>query len=778
MANRAKWLDMLGALIISVLLGGSLSMMVAEAMALSVSAVTVYAVSVGIGVLLSLSMYSRTMMGVSAAIAALGLLIWSLSPARPWAALIDLLRALVNFGNGEPMMLSEYSITVAILLCALFTLAIHWMSRMPGGVYPALTLAIIVIMGAWLVEKRMSAAYLVPTIAALAAMFARSPDDKLPYVRALPAGLIVALLAFMLVPSGNVTWKPLQDGAEKIRQLFSDYFMFTESRVIYSLYPDGFQPQGEPLGGPADPNDHPVMVVESNDTLLLRGSIKRTYTTYSWNNTSVNNRYLFVDPTKRSTRDVIFDSARLDGVNTGNAFQQVSAKVTMLSEGISTLFVPHRVTDLSAGLDNAIYYNTSGEVFLTRGVTEGDTYEFTAVAPTGDTRAMEQLLQSMQNEQDSQYQAAAGEYGSLPHGIESGVYELAQRLTEGESSPYQKALALQSYLMENYTYSLDVPYPPTNRDFVSYFLLDSEQGYCSYFASAMTVMARMAGLPARYVEGYMVTPGGAEGKIVTGRNAHAWVEIYFNGVGWVSFNPTPGNGETEPGDGQGDGEASPDAGDSAPPPEEGEDPADEQEEQPPEEDPIDETAGEDETDSAEQEAHQYEDEQDQNALPEDEQDGTDGDPDSNQQSPNLWWLYVLLILAALACTLYFGHRRIVASDPRTMAAASKEGADKLAIWYRAMLLVLAQQGQSPNAQESPLAFARRLKEGGVTGDAFLYLAQQLEQNRYAQRQPESLVYKQANIAYQRQVKQLKPLERLSWYRDRLLHGLGSIAQIP
>jgi transglutaminase-like putative cysteine protease len=84
-----------------------------------------------------------------------------------------------------------------------------------------------------------------------------------------------------------------------------------------------------------------------------------------------------------------------------------------------------------------------------------------------------------------------------------------------------------------------VNYPPSNRDFVSYFLLDSKEGFCSYFASAMAVMARVADLRPATWRAISCPRAGEDGTIVTVENAHAWVEIYFQGVGWIPFNPTP-----------------------------------------------------------------------------------------------------------------------------------------------------------------------------------------------------------------------------------------------
>ena len=70
-------------------------------------------------------------------------------------------------------------------------------------------------------------------------------------------------------------------------------------------------------------------------------------------------------------------------------------------------------------------------------------------------------------------------------------------------------------------------------------MLTSKSGYCTYFASALGVMARIAGIPSRYIEGYLVKADESGVIEVTGENAHAWVELYFDGFGWLSFDPTP-----------------------------------------------------------------------------------------------------------------------------------------------------------------------------------------------------------------------------------------------
>lgn len=136
-------------------------------------------------------------------------------------------------------------------------------------------------------------------------------------------------------------------------------------------------------------------------------------------------------------------------------------------------------------------------------------------------------------------------YLQLPVGMTERVRSLTTQLTSGHSHPIDKAVAIETYL-RGLPYSLNVPNTPSGKDFVDYFLFELKQGYCVYYASAMVVMLRDAGIPARWVQGFAVPADGEQqekdGKVVYPvRNAlaHAWVEAYFPGYGWVPFEPTP-----------------------------------------------------------------------------------------------------------------------------------------------------------------------------------------------------------------------------------------------
>jgi transglutaminase-like putative cysteine protease len=132
-------------------------------------------------------------------------------------------------------------------------------------------------------------------------------------------------------------------------------------------------------------------------------------------------------------------------------------------------------------------------------------------------------------------------YLDLPDDLPDRVRVLARDLTALAPTPYDRARAIEAYLRQ-FPYTLDLSVPPATRDLVDYFLFDLKRGYCDYYASAMVVLARAAGLPARLVVGYATgtfEPIQAR-YIVTEAEAHSWAEVYFPNHGWIEFEPTGG----------------------------------------------------------------------------------------------------------------------------------------------------------------------------------------------------------------------------------------------
>jgi transglutaminase superfamily protein/transglutaminase TgpA-like protein len=131
-------------------------------------------------------------------------------------------------------------------------------------------------------------------------------------------------------------------------------------------------------------------------------------------------------------------------------------------------------------------------------------------------------------------------YTQLPLGLDSKIAALAKQITANAPTMYDKVVALETYLRTNYTYSVDIQLPP-GQEGVSWFLFHSgNKGFCNYFASAMTVMARSLGIPARVAVGY--SSGANDPKhhlhVIHGTDAHSWTQIYFAGYGWINFEPS------------------------------------------------------------------------------------------------------------------------------------------------------------------------------------------------------------------------------------------------
>ena len=131
-------------------------------------------------------------------------------------------------------------------------------------------------------------------------------------------------------------------------------------------------------------------------------------------------------------------------------------------------------------------------------------------------------------------------YLQLP-GLDRRIPRLAEQITASASNSYDKAVLLERYLKTHYGYTLQLPRSPV-ADPVANFLFERQQGHCEYFAASMAVMLRTLRIPARVVNGFRSEEFNdlTSNYVVRAKNAHAWVEAYFPGYGWITFDPTPG----------------------------------------------------------------------------------------------------------------------------------------------------------------------------------------------------------------------------------------------
>ncbi len=141
-------------------------------------------------------------------------------------------------------------------------------------------------------------------------------------------------------------------------------------------------------------------------------------------------------------------------------------------------------------------------------------------------------------------------YKALPDGADF-LRELAKEQTTDYSSDFDRALAIERYFKENYSYARNFTTTEGSAlEKIEYMITKSKTGYCTYFATAMTLMMRTLDIPARYVTGYhaMIVPDSGKSKYernIKDSEYHAWVEVYIDGIGWITFDPTPGVGGSQ-----------------------------------------------------------------------------------------------------------------------------------------------------------------------------------------------------------------------------------------
>lgn len=132
------------------------------------------------------------------------------------------------------------------------------------------------------------------------------------------------------------------------------------------------------------------------------------------------------------------------------------------------------------------------------------------------------------------------QYFALPDDVDVARFvALGQEITASATTRYDKALALQEFFRDTARFRYDTSVDPTGDDSVSVFL-DDEAGFCVHFATAFAIIARSIGLPSRIAVGFLPGTESENGAyVVRGGDAHTWPEVYFEGAGWVRFEPTP-----------------------------------------------------------------------------------------------------------------------------------------------------------------------------------------------------------------------------------------------
>ncbi len=199
--------------------------------------------------------------------------------------------------------------------------------------------------------------------------------------------------------------------------------------------------------------------------------------------------------------------------------------------------VPEEVYFPSGGLQVDLYGSVRSPILLD----EGMVYSVVSNVPVTDARTLRLTHPPGPIVSDPIYV-------QIPAEMPERVGELAHRITAGATSEYDRVVAVQSWIRRNTTYDLDVPDDPAGVDSVDHFLFVTRTGFCEQIASSLAIMLRTLGIPTRLVTGY----GPGERNPLTGyfevkqSDAHAWVEVFYPGIGWVPYDPTFGVPEAAP----------------------------------------------------------------------------------------------------------------------------------------------------------------------------------------------------------------------------------------
>lgn len=335
------------------------------------------------------------------------------------------------------------------------------------------------------------------------------------WVGILTAVLIVTSLFLSFLPTGKARVDFTTMSNELARKVASNRGQGDSGGVfgVFWKKMQSFEIQGEI---PAD--DTPIMYVKSPQPSYWRGESVDFYTGRGWENHTVAKMV--------STKE-------FDNPFSVNVAVEKVEQVFSLATGMTTEVVFNFGNPASVEVPSETLALDEGDNLYTTDLEPGVTYKISSYVPEKNP----QILKSTAQEYPFNIRAM---YLQVPETVPARVKTLAAKLTKNARNPYDKVKTIESYLAANYPYDMSITTVPDKRDVVDYFLFDLKKGYCTYHSTAMVIMLRSIGIPARWVKGFTAGTESGDGLYeVTMANAHAWVEVYFADYGWLPFEPTP-----------------------------------------------------------------------------------------------------------------------------------------------------------------------------------------------------------------------------------------------
>lgn len=365
---------------------------------------------------------------------------------------------------------------------------------------------------------------------------------------ALVCGLLIALTAVLpgqvSIDRATSTWSMLSSPFKAAREGWED--MFSTISAPPGAGSGAFTTGTAALGGARQLSDEVVMEVRSIEYDYWRALALDKYTGNSWQNTVGEQARAALGAATREQARTPFGPDEPIPLADVRGRADIEQRFTLANDRLDDLvmvggaarsvsvpsLVEHNYLETEAG--RSPNFDETALIVARERLRQGQTYTVTALMSFAD-------VSSLRGAGADYPDWVRERYLQLPESVTARTRDLAaQVLAEADAqTPYDAAVAIQAHL-RSFPYNESIPSPPAGADGVDWFLFDQREGYCDYFASAMVVMLRSQGIPARWVRGYAGGEFDVErGVYVVRENvAHSWPEVYFPGFGWERFEPT------------------------------------------------------------------------------------------------------------------------------------------------------------------------------------------------------------------------------------------------
>lgn len=347
--------------------------------------------------------------------------------------------------------------------------------------------------------------------------------------------ILIVIIAFVLPKSNSsIRWIWMEDQIKStfpgIENINIGNRGSSDQASRFDFAATGFQENPSRLGGPISPGNNIIMKVYADDPVYLRGAVRHHYDGNMWSVIETEGFELYQDSS--NSDDII----RYDIESYYDEIREI--RVQFKNYSSTTLFTPLLLKNIQVEGKNEITMNRDGIIEINEGIYGGEAYSITALVEPFNHIPIDYEMNYSDEILDY-----FEDYLQVPMDrITQRTIDLKDEIIAGIEGNYEKALAFESYLKNNYDYTQNTSPVPEGYEFIDYFLFEEEAGYCTYFATAMTMFLRMEGIPSRYVEGYVAyETSEEEGYDVKQSHAHAWVEVLNETVGWATFDPTPSN---------------------------------------------------------------------------------------------------------------------------------------------------------------------------------------------------------------------------------------------